>query len=428
MPSKVVVSSKKRVFDGFFKMDEYTVSHERYDGSMSPEQKLLVFERGDAVGVLIYNRDTDAVVLVEQFRLPTFEKGSGGGWLLETMAGMVKDNEKPVETAIRETFEETGYVIENPEFITSFFSSPGGTSERIFLYYAVVTNADQKGAGGGVRNDGEDIRIVTLSPTELFDRLRNGTLEDPKLIIAAYHLQDRLKRIRRQAEPLLPGTISFAMKDDASRIVGIKTGPILDVEDVDVWVNSENTDMMMDRVISRSVSANIRYGGASKDKDGSVRRDTIAEELKEKLGRRHSVRVGTIIETGPGELASKGVKRLLHVAAVDGLGPGKGVVAHLAQVSECFEKVLTHVDKRNRSYRRLLNRDRSILVPLMGAGEGGLTAAEVAPSFARKAVRFHATHSDSDLRAIYLLAYTERDKQACLQALLDQPELVALKS
>lgn len=75
--------------------------------------------------------------------------------------------------------------------IGRFFSSPGGTSERIFLYFAEVTDTDRIGNGGGI--DDEDIKIVRLTTDELFGRLSQGSIEDPKLLIGAYWLQDHLK-------------------------------------------------------------------------------------------------------------------------------------------------------------------------------------------------------------------------------------------
>ena len=303
---RVIVRSKRRVFDGYFKLDEVTVSHRQFDGTMSADKQLLIFERGDAVAALIFNRDSGEVVLVEQFRAPTLEKGRNDGWMIEAPAGMIRGDESPEQAVIREVFEETGYRIEDPEHIATFFSSPGGTSERIFLFYAVVEDADRTGPGVGNREDGEDIRVVTMTVEDLFDRLRKAAVEDPKLIIAAHHLKDRIRMDRERAQVLALGTFKFTMKSNPEFVIGIKTGEILKVEGVDVWVNSENTDMMMDRVIDRSISANIRYGGAEKDDSGTVRVDTIADALRRKLRGRVYVRLGTVLETESGALVPAG--------------------------------------------------------------------------------------------------------------------------
>ena len=69
MSGRAVIERERRVFDDFFKIDEFLVSHEQIDGTMSAGQRRLVFERGDAVAVLLLNVDMKSVVLVEQFRV-----------------------------------------------------------------------------------------------------------------------------------------------------------------------------------------------------------------------------------------------------------------------------------------------------------------------------------------------------------------------
>lgn len=193
---KVEVHGAVRKFDGFFKVDEIDVSHETLDGTMSRQQR-LVFERGDAVAVLLYDPEDDEVVLVNQFRVSALVARrrdspiTADGWITETVAGMIDAGETPEQAVIRETMEETGYRISNPEPILTFFSSPGGTSERVFLYFAKLNEEDRDGEGGGI--DDEDVAIVRVSARELFDQLGKGKIVDPKLAIAAYWLQNRMQ-------------------------------------------------------------------------------------------------------------------------------------------------------------------------------------------------------------------------------------------
>lgn len=413
LDQKVVVRGRRRVFDGFFKLDEVTVSHRQYDGGMSPDRPVLVFERGDSVAVLIYNRDTARVVLVEQFKAPTLGKSATDGWIVETVAGMIRDGESPQAAIVRETFEETGYRISEPELIAVFFSSPGGSSERIFLYYAVVGDADRIGAGGGNRQEGEDIRCLDVSPTALFDQLDRQQIEDPKLVIAAYHLRTRLRIEPPKAVPLQPGSIRYRHRSGAGPVIGIKTGDILAVRGIDVWVNSENTDMLMDRMIGRTVSASIRYGGAEKDDSGHIIHDTIGEDLRKGLGRRGYVRIGTVLETVPGALRENGVKRVFHVASVERIGPGKGVRADPATIEQCVARVLEVAEKRSSGFRLMARRDRSILIPMIGSGDGGLGVEQVAPRIIAAIRDFCARTPPPTLAEFHLLAYTKRDLVAC---------------
>jgi ADP-ribose pyrophosphatase len=195
MPARAVIARQQRLFDDFFKIDELLVTHRQIDGTTSSVQRRLVFERGDSVAVLLFNRDRRAVVLVEQFKAPTLiarrrdDPATTDGWLVEPLAGMIDTGEAPEAAAIRETLEETGYRIREPELIGRFFVSPGGTSERVFLYFAEVGDADRVGMGGGI--DDEDIKVLEIGLEELFEQLARGLIEDAKLAIGAYWLQSR---------------------------------------------------------------------------------------------------------------------------------------------------------------------------------------------------------------------------------------------
>jgi nudix-type nucleoside diphosphatase (YffH/AdpP family) len=197
MSGRSVIERERRAFDDIFNIDEFLVSHEQIDGTMSAGQRRLVFERGDAVGVLLLNVESKSVVLVEQFRVAVLvgrrrdDRSTTDGWITETVAGVIDANETPEAAAIREAFEETGYQIQEPRLISKFFTSPGGVSERVFLYFAEVTDTDRIGKGGGI--DDEDVKVVQLAIDELLDQLAHGSIEDSKLLIGANWLQHRLK-------------------------------------------------------------------------------------------------------------------------------------------------------------------------------------------------------------------------------------------
>jgi nudix-type nucleoside diphosphatase (YffH/AdpP family) len=197
MPGRAVIARQQRLFEDFFKIDELLVTHRQADGTMSSVQRRLIFERGDSVAVLLFNRDKRAVVLVEQFKAAALvarrrdDPTTADGWLVETLAGMIDAGEAPEAAAIRETLEETGYTIDKPELIGGFFVSPGGTSERVFLYFAEVGDADRVGKGGGIGD--EDIKVLEIGLEGLFERLARGQIEDAKLAIGAYWLQSRVR-------------------------------------------------------------------------------------------------------------------------------------------------------------------------------------------------------------------------------------------
>jgi ADP-ribose pyrophosphatase len=180
---KVEILDEKRVFDGFFKINQATLRHERFNGQMSATMTRLNFERGDAVAALLWNAETGRVLLTKQFRYPAHTKGHA--WMVEAIAGTLKEGEDPAEAMQRELLEETGYQAPSLQWLQTFFVSPGGTSERIFLFFAEVRLADKVAAGGGLEQEHEDIALVEWTPGELADALRSGVLCDAKTIIAA---------------------------------------------------------------------------------------------------------------------------------------------------------------------------------------------------------------------------------------------------
>lgn len=94
------------LYQGFFRLHRLTLSHPRFEGGRVRVQR-EIFDRGDAVCVLLYDPLADAVVLVEQFRAGALGKVDSP-WLLELVAGMVEAGESAEAVARRESVEEAG--------------------------------------------------------------------------------------------------------------------------------------------------------------------------------------------------------------------------------------------------------------------------------------------------------------------------------
>ncbi len=187
---RVQIENKKLIFDDFFKIEEANLRYERFDGKMSNMVRRLNFERGDSVAAVLFNKETQRVLLVNQFKYPTYEKGPG--WISETVAGILETNENPEEAIRREIVEETGYQARNLTHVATFYVSPGGSSERIILYYAEVEGIDKVSSGGGLASEAEDIQVIELSLQELWTVLESGQLNDAKTIIGAMWLRRKL--------------------------------------------------------------------------------------------------------------------------------------------------------------------------------------------------------------------------------------------
>ncbi len=176
------ILNEKLVYDGFFKVKKAVITHDRFYENQPITYTREVVDRGDCVGVLLYEKDTDRVLFINQFRYPTIK--SSDGWFLEIPAGSLEDNEDPVQCAIREVAEETGYHVGHLEHITTFYATPGSSTERMYLYYGEVTEDDQIYHGGGVKEEDEDIQLCKYPVPEIEALLKSNTINDAKSIIA----------------------------------------------------------------------------------------------------------------------------------------------------------------------------------------------------------------------------------------------------
>ncbi|MBN8197043.1 NUDIX domain-containing protein [Thalassospira povalilytica] len=202
-PRQFHILDQKRGWDGYFKLDVYRLQHDKFDGGKSAILEREVLERGHAVALLPYDPVRDEVVLIEQFRPGTLSVQNHYRdmpvWLTEIVAGIIEDGESAEDVARRETIEEAGCEIIGPlELISRYYVTPGCSSETVTMYYGRV---DTSNAGGihGLAEEGEDIRVFTVSADECFAMLQNGQLCNATATIALQWLMLHRDRIRREA-------------------------------------------------------------------------------------------------------------------------------------------------------------------------------------------------------------------------------------
>ncbi len=185
-------------FRELFRIVRARLQYRRFDGQLSDPVTRINFERGDSVGVLLHDPEDDAVVLVRQFRYPVYaaldpdeREGDSAeqAWLLEIVAGVVDEGLTVKEVANKELLEEAGYEVgDDLQYITTFYPSPGGTSERAHLFLGEVDHRQRIGKGGGVVAEGEDTQVVVFPFREAMDMIARGEIRDAKTIIALQHL------------------------------------------------------------------------------------------------------------------------------------------------------------------------------------------------------------------------------------------------
>lgn len=165
----VDIVSRTTVFKGFFTMLRLRLRHKLFRGGWSGEFERELFVRDPAVGVLLYDPVRELVGLTEQFRVGALNR-PGGPWCLEVVAGMIGEGESLEEVARREVYEEAGLQVDQLHFICSYMPSPGGSSERLYLYCALV---DLSKAGGhfGLPEENEDIRLRVFPLQTVLDAM-----------------------------------------------------------------------------------------------------------------------------------------------------------------------------------------------------------------------------------------------------------------
>ena len=113
------------------------------------------------------------LVMVRQYRKPADKV------MLEVPAGKIDPGEQPLDAAVRELKEETGYTAAKVEFLTQFYPSVGYSEEVLYLYLCTgltpgETNFDE--------NEAIDIEEVELD--RLFKMAMSGEIDDAKTLIA----------------------------------------------------------------------------------------------------------------------------------------------------------------------------------------------------------------------------------------------------
>lgn len=168
----------KKIYDG--KIIKVRLDTVRLpDGNESYRE--IVEHRG---AVAMVPLEGDSVYLIKQFRKP-IEK-----ILLEIPAGRLEALEDPEECARRELAEEIGYWPQKLQLLSIFYTSPGFSNEKIYLYLAegLVTQKAQ-------RDEGEFLEIVKLPLREAVKKIATGEIEDGKtitgLLLARNHFSGR---------------------------------------------------------------------------------------------------------------------------------------------------------------------------------------------------------------------------------------------
>ena len=111
------------------------------------------------------------ILMIKQFR----HAADGPMW--EIPAGTLAPDEAPEACAHRELHEETGVVAERIERLTSIYTTPGFTDERIHLFLAQGLSAGRQD-----READEFLELKEVRWREVLELIRRGEISDGKTL------------------------------------------------------------------------------------------------------------------------------------------------------------------------------------------------------------------------------------------------------
>ncbi|WP_028282005.1 NUDIX domain-containing protein [Olleya marilimosa] len=175
------------LYKGWATLNEVSFSYKMKNESWV-NQKRESYDRGDGATVLLYNKVKKMVILTKQFRVSTFLNGNDSGFVLETCAGML-DNDQPEACIIREIEEETGYRVNSVTKLFKAYSSPGALTEILHYFIAEYSEDMKVNEGGGLDSEHEDIEVLEMPFEFAVNMITTGEIEDIKTICLLQYAQ-----------------------------------------------------------------------------------------------------------------------------------------------------------------------------------------------------------------------------------------------
>lgn len=197
----VELIKRETLHQGFFRLEALELRHRLFEGGWSEPMRREVHSRFDAVGVLLYDPECDALVLIEQFRAGAVDDAVSP-WKLEFVAGLIEEGESLEEVARREAWEEAGCKVAELTKIHTYYPSPGACNEQVTLFCGLV---DSQGLGGihGLDEEHEDIRVHVMPFANAWELLSQGRLDNAMCLIGLHWLNSQRASLRAASQRTL---------------------------------------------------------------------------------------------------------------------------------------------------------------------------------------------------------------------------------
>ncbi len=199
----------------WYLLQKTTFDYLRRDGQWQTQTR-ETYDRGDGATILLYNRAKRTVILIRQFRFPTYRDGHHG-FLIEAAAGLL-EQASPEQRIRAEVEEETGYRVGDVHKVFEAFMSPGSVTERLHFFVAEYDPSSRLNEGGGLAHEGEDIEVLELPLAQAMQMVADGRICDGKTIMLLQHAQLRLMPVKEGLQILVAGPYRSGTGDDPARM------------------------------------------------------------------------------------------------------------------------------------------------------------------------------------------------------------------
>ena len=173
--------------DNWYVLKKVEFDYKMPDGDWV-HQSRECYDRGNGAAVLMYNTKKRTVILIEQFRMPSYINGNETGVLIEACAGLL-DGDDPETCVRKEALEETGIRLDKVEKVFESYMSPGAVTEIIHCFIAPVDDSMKVEKGGGVQDEQEDINILEIPFDQAYRMIAEGKIKDAKTIMLLQYLK-----------------------------------------------------------------------------------------------------------------------------------------------------------------------------------------------------------------------------------------------
>lgn len=187
MNSKIKNIKVELLSDNWYTLNNINFDYQLKNGSWV-NQSRESYDRGNGACILLYNKKKSTVVLIKQFRMPTYVNGNSSGMMIEVCAGLL-DGDHPEKCIIKETEEETGYKITQVKKVFESYMSPGAVTEIIHFFIAEYEDAMKISTGGGLDSEEEDIEVIEIKFENALKMVENGLIKDAKTIMLLQYAQ-----------------------------------------------------------------------------------------------------------------------------------------------------------------------------------------------------------------------------------------------